>query len=113
MIFLIVLGAEYLFYLKSIATYDPAFLGYNNSVLARVLCYVAALASMLITYLIIIVLNLDLENACFFTWTVPYLMVNRKCREFNLKIMTPEKKTVNLVYIPRNLTTIGGPWYFW
>ena len=77
------------------------------------LCYVAAVAAMLITYLIIIVLNLDLENACFFTWTVPYLMVNRKCREFNLKIMTPEKKTVNLVYIPRNLTTIGGPWYFW
>ena len=35
-IFSIVLGAEYSFYLKSIATYAPAFLGYNNSVLARV-----------------------------------------------------------------------------
>ena len=36
-IFSIVMGAEYSFYLKSIATYAPAFLGYNNSVLARVL----------------------------------------------------------------------------
>ena len=35
-IFSIVLGAEYSFYLKSIATYAPAFLGYNNSALARV-----------------------------------------------------------------------------
>ena len=35
-IFSIVLGAEYSSYLKSIATYAPAFLGYNNSVLARV-----------------------------------------------------------------------------
>ena len=34
--FSIVLGAEYSFYLKSIATYAPAFLGYNNSALARV-----------------------------------------------------------------------------
>ena len=39
----IVLGAEYLFYLKSIATYAPAFLGYNNSVLARVSIIVLAL----------------------------------------------------------------------
>ena len=31
LVFLIVLGAEYSFYLKSIATYAPAFLGYNNS----------------------------------------------------------------------------------
>ena len=36
LIFSIVLGAEYSFYLKSIATYAPAFLGYTNSVLARV-----------------------------------------------------------------------------
>ena len=36
LIFSIVLGAEYSFYLKSIATYAPAFLGYNNSALARV-----------------------------------------------------------------------------
>ena len=35
-IFSIVLGAEYLFYVKSIATYTPTFLGYNNSVLAIV-----------------------------------------------------------------------------
>ena len=31
------MGADYLFYVKSIATYAPAFLGYNNSVLARVM----------------------------------------------------------------------------
>ena len=31
-----ILGAEYSFYLKSNATYAPAFLGYNNSSLARV-----------------------------------------------------------------------------
>ena len=37
LIFSIVLGAKYSFYLKSIATYAPAFLGYNNSALARVL----------------------------------------------------------------------------
>ena len=36
LIFSIVLGAEYLFYLESIATYAPAFLGYNISALARV-----------------------------------------------------------------------------
>ena len=36
LIFSIVLGAEYSFYLKSIATYAPTFYGYNNSVLARV-----------------------------------------------------------------------------
>ena len=35
-LFSIVLGAEYSFYLKSIATYAPEFLVYNNSVLARV-----------------------------------------------------------------------------
>ena len=63
------------------------------------LCYVAAVAAMLITYLIC---NYYSSQFRF-----------RKCREINLRIMTPEKKTVNLVYIPRNLTTIGGPWYFW
>jgi hypothetical protein len=31
------MGADYSFYVKSIATYAPAFLGYNNSVLARML----------------------------------------------------------------------------
>ena len=31
------MDADYLFYMKSIATYAPAFLRYNNSVLARVL----------------------------------------------------------------------------
>ena len=36
LIFSIVLGAEYSFYLKFIATYAPAFLGYNDSALARV-----------------------------------------------------------------------------
>ena len=36
-IFSIVLGAEYSFYVKSIATYAPTFLGYNNSVLAIVI----------------------------------------------------------------------------
>ena len=30
------MGADYSFYVKFIATYAPAFLGYNNSVLARV-----------------------------------------------------------------------------
>ena len=34
--FLIVRGAEYSFYVKSIATYVPAFLGFNNSILAIV-----------------------------------------------------------------------------
>ena len=34
--FLIVLGAEYSFYVKSIATYAPTFLRYNDSVLAIV-----------------------------------------------------------------------------
>ena len=37
LIFSIAMGADYSFYVKSIATYAPAFLGYNNSVLARVL----------------------------------------------------------------------------
>ena len=32
----IAMGADYSFYVKSIATYAPAFLRYNNSVLARV-----------------------------------------------------------------------------
>ena len=36
LIFSIAMGANYSFYVKSIATYAPAFLGYNNSVLARV-----------------------------------------------------------------------------
>ena len=31
-----ILGAEYSFYVKSIATYAPTLLGYNNSVLAIV-----------------------------------------------------------------------------
>ena len=30
------MGADYSFYVKFIGTYAPAFLGYNNSVLARV-----------------------------------------------------------------------------
>ena len=30
------MGADYPFYVKSIATYAPAFFGYNNPVLARV-----------------------------------------------------------------------------
>ena len=30
------MGADYSFYVKSMATYAPAFLGYNNSVLAKV-----------------------------------------------------------------------------
>ena len=34
--FLIVQGAEYSFYVKTIATYAPTFLGYNNLVLAIV-----------------------------------------------------------------------------
>ena len=36
MIFSIAMGADYSFYVKSIATYAPAFFGHNNSVLARV-----------------------------------------------------------------------------
>ena len=36
LIFSIAMGADYSFYVKSIATHAPAFLGYNNSVLARV-----------------------------------------------------------------------------
>ena len=36
LIFSIVLGAEYSSYLKSIVSYAPAFLGYNNLVLAIV-----------------------------------------------------------------------------
>ena len=36
MIFSIEMGADYSFYVKSIATYAPAFLGHNNSVLAEV-----------------------------------------------------------------------------
>ena len=35
LIFSIVMGADYSFYVKSIATYAPAFLRHNNSVLAR------------------------------------------------------------------------------
>ena len=34
------MGADYSFYVKSIATYAPTFLGYNNSVLAIVECEV-------------------------------------------------------------------------
>jgi hypothetical protein len=36
LIFSIAMGADSSFYLKSIDAYAPAFLGYNNSVLARV-----------------------------------------------------------------------------
>ena len=36
LIFSIAMGANYLFHVKSIATYALAFLVYNNSVLARV-----------------------------------------------------------------------------
>ena len=36
LIFSIAMGGDYLFYVKSIATYAPAFFGYNNSVLVRV-----------------------------------------------------------------------------
>ena len=36
LIFSIAMGADYSFYVKSIATYAPVFLEYNNSVLARV-----------------------------------------------------------------------------
>ena len=36
LIFSIAMGADYSFYVKSIATYASAFLAYNNSVLARV-----------------------------------------------------------------------------
>jgi hypothetical protein len=32
------MGADYSFYVKSIATYAPTFLRYNNSVLAMVCC---------------------------------------------------------------------------
>ena len=32
------MDADYSFYVKSIATYAPTFLGYNNSVLAIVFC---------------------------------------------------------------------------
>ena len=34
------MGADYSFYMKYIATYAPAFLRYNNSVLARVLLHI-------------------------------------------------------------------------
>ena len=34
--FSIAMGADYSFYMKSIGAYAPAFLRYNNSVLARV-----------------------------------------------------------------------------
>ena len=37
LIFSIAMGADYSFYVKSIATYAPAFFGYNNSILARVI----------------------------------------------------------------------------
>ena len=40
-IFLIVLGAKYLFYVKSIAIYAPTFFGYIISDLANVLNYFA------------------------------------------------------------------------
>ena len=36
LIYSIAMGADYSFYVKFIATYAPAFLAYNNSVLARV-----------------------------------------------------------------------------
>ena len=37
-IFSIVLGAEFSFYVKSSTAYAPTFSGYNNSVLAKVIC---------------------------------------------------------------------------
>ena len=40
LIFSIAMGADYSFYVKSTATYAPAFLRYNNSVLARVVYYI-------------------------------------------------------------------------
>ena len=39
MIFSIAMGADCSFYVKSIATYAPAFFGYNSSVLARVFLF--------------------------------------------------------------------------
>ena len=44
MIFSIAMGADYLFYVKSIATYAPVFFGYNNSVLASVHKYISTKA---------------------------------------------------------------------
>ena len=49
-IFSIVLGAECTFYLKSIATNAPTFLGYNNSVLAIVMCLLTRLQLMLCNF---------------------------------------------------------------
>ena len=46
LIFLIVLSAEYLSHVKSIATYAPQFLGYNSSVLGIVI-NVAALTTVI------------------------------------------------------------------
>ena len=40
LIFSIAMGAEYLFYMKSIATFAPTFYGYIISVLASVSCFV-------------------------------------------------------------------------
>ena len=48
--FSIVLGAEYSFYVKSIATYAPTFLGHNSSVLAIVQRLVPGYPSMDHTY---------------------------------------------------------------
>ena len=42
MIFSIAMGADCSFYVKSIATYAPAFFGYNSSVLASVNSHRAA-----------------------------------------------------------------------
>ena len=42
MIFSIAMGAEYLSYVKSIATFAPTFYGYIISVLASVVCHLMA-----------------------------------------------------------------------
>ena len=41
LIFLFAMDADYSFYVKSIATYAPAFLRHNNSVLARVVSLIS------------------------------------------------------------------------
>ena len=44
------MGAKYSFDVKSIATYVPTFLGYNNSVLAIVMCLLTRLQLMLCNF---------------------------------------------------------------
>ena len=57
-----ILGAEYSFYLKSIATYAPAFWGYNNSVLARVACLELLLLS--VSKLRFVIINYEKPSTC-------------------------------------------------